>query len=110
MPARLKISSSRFVAVSDKVVPAEPPRITGTLHRRAGPARAARAAMPGEAHAPDAVKAAPDAVKAAPDPVKAAPDPVPAAPMRQAYRDLARGLQDTDRSAEVGRTYRKLKR
>ena len=103
MPARLKISSSRFVAVSNKVVPAEPPRITGTLHRRAGPARAARAAMPGEAHAPDAVKAAPDAVKAA-------PDPVPAAPMRQAYRDLARGLQDTDRSAEVGRTYRKLKR
>ena len=96
MPARLKISSSRFVAVSNKVVPAEPPRITGTLHRRAGPARAARAAMPGEAHAPDAVKAA--------------PDPVPAAPMRQAYRDLARGLQDTDRGAEVGRTYRKLKR
>ena len=96
MPARLKISSSRFVAVSDKVVPAEPPRISGTLHLRAGPARAARAAMPGEAHAPDAVKAA--------------PDPVPAAPMRQAYRDLARGLQDTDRSAEVGRTYRKLKR
>ena len=96
MPARLKISTSRFVAVSDKVVPAEAPRITGTLHRRAGPARAARAAMPGEAHAPDAVKAA--------------PDPVPAAPMRQAYRDLARGLQDTDRGAEVGRTYRKLKR
>jgi len=30
--------------------------------------------------------------------------------MRQAYRDLARGLQDTDCGAEAGRTYRKLKR
>lgn len=30
-------------------------------------------------------------------------------PMQQAQRDLARGLKDTDRGAEAGRTYRKLK-
>lgn len=30
--------------------------------------------------------------------------------MQQAYRDILRGLPDTDRAAEVGRTYRKLKR
>ena len=34
----------------------------------------------------------------------------PSEPMRQAYRDLERGLQDTDRGAEAGRAYRKLKR
>lgn len=34
----------------------------------------------------------------------------PTAPMRRAYRDVVRGLADTDRSAEVGRTYAKLKR
>jgi len=31
-------------------------------------------------------------------------------PMQQAHRDLARGLQDTDRGPEADRTYRKLKR
>lgn len=30
--------------------------------------------------------------------------------MQQAYRDLRRGLPDTDRGAEAGHTYRKLKR
>lgn len=30
-------------------------------------------------------------------------------PMKQAYRDLTKGLQDTDRAAEAGRTYKKLK-
>jgi hypothetical protein len=30
--------------------------------------------------------------------------------MQQAYRDLDRGLQDTDRGVEAGRTYKKLKR
>ena len=34
----------------------------------------------------------------------------PSEPMQQAFRDLANGLQDTDRGAEVGRTYKKLKR
>ena len=28
--------------------------------------------------------------------------------VRQAYRDLARGLQDTDRGAEAGRVYKQL--
>lgn len=30
-------------------------------------------------------------------------------PMKQASRDLRRGLTDTDRGAEAGRTYKKLK-
>ena len=30
-------------------------------------------------------------------------------PMQQAHRDVARGLQDTDRGPEADRTYRKLK-
>ena len=30
--------------------------------------------------------------------------------MQQAYRDLRKGLPDTDRGAEAGRTYGKLKR
>lgn len=34
----------------------------------------------------------------------------PSESMRQAHRDLARGLQDTDRGPEIDRTYRKLKR
>jgi len=33
----------------------------------------------------------------------------PAAPIQQAYRDLMRGLVDTDRGAEAGRTYKRLK-
>ena len=35
--------------------------------------------------------------------------PVASKPMQQAYRDLASGQQDTDRAAETGRTYKKLK-
>ena len=31
-------------------------------------------------------------------------------PIQQAYRDLTRGMQDTDRGPEAGRLYRKLKR
>ena len=34
---------------------------------------------------------------------------VPSEPMKQASRDLKRGLTDTDRGAEAGRTYKKLK-
>ena len=30
-------------------------------------------------------------------------------PMKQAFSDLAKGLQDTDRAAEAGRTYKRLK-
>lgn len=35
---------------------------------------------------------------------------IPSEPMQQAYRDVTRGLQDTDRGAEANRTYKKLKR
>lgn len=61
----------------------------------------------------------PPAVVGNPQPLKlpherdesvAAPVAAPAAPMRQAYRDVARGLADTDRGAEVDRTYARLKR
>ena len=34
----------------------------------------------------------------------------PSAAMQQAFEDIARGLVDTDRGVEVGRTYKKLKR
>jgi hypothetical protein len=34
---------------------------------------------------------------------------VPSEPMKQASRDITRGLTDTDRGAAVGRTYKKLK-
>ncbi len=34
---------------------------------------------------------------------------IPSEPMKQADRDVKRGLVDTDRGAEAGRTYRKLK-
>lgn len=37
-------------------------------------------------------------------------DGIPSAPVQQAYRDVKRGLEDTDRGAEAGRTYQKLKR
>lgn len=30
-------------------------------------------------------------------------------PMKQAFRDVSRGLKDTDRGAEAGRTYQKLR-
>lgn len=39
----------------------------------------------------------------------AATGKVESKPMKQAFRDVARGLKDTDRGAEAGRTYRKLK-
>ena len=34
---------------------------------------------------------------------------IPSAPVQQAYRDVKRGLMDTDRGVEAGRTYQKLK-
>jgi len=38
-----------------------------------------------------------------------APRDPPAPQMRRAYRDLLHGLVDTDRGAEAGRTYKRLK-
>jgi hypothetical protein len=37
-------------------------------------------------------------------------DGIPSKPVQQAFRDLSRGLQDTDRGVEAGRAYQKLKR
>ena len=37
-------------------------------------------------------------------------DGVPSGPVQQAYRDLTRGMQDTDGGPEAGRLYRKLKK
>lgn len=34
---------------------------------------------------------------------------IASAPMKQAFKDLSNGIQDTDRSAEADRTYKKLK-
>lgn len=34
---------------------------------------------------------------------------IASAPMKQAFKDLTHGIQDTDRSAEADRTYKKLK-
>lgn len=34
---------------------------------------------------------------------------LPSEPMKQAYKDVTRGLQDTDRGLESARTYKKLK-
>lgn len=36
-------------------------------------------------------------------------DGIPSEPMRQAHRDLERGLQDTDRGPAAGIAYKKLK-
>jgi hypothetical protein len=33
----------------------------------------------------------------------------PSAPLRQAYRDILRGVQDTSRATEAGKSYKKLK-
>jgi hypothetical protein len=38
------------------------------------------------------------------------PPPEPTEPMKQAVRDIERGVQDTDRGAVVGSTYSALKR
>lgn len=49
-----------------------------------------------------------------PDDGRAAPGGMdgsqPSAPLRQAFRDLKRGVQDTDRGPEADSAYKKLKR
>lgn len=93
MPARLKIRSATFTGEAGVMAVANLPRIPGTLHVR-------------NRAAPKAKRALPLVV----DPPALTMEKTPADPVPQAYRDLQRGLQDTDRSAEVGRTYRRLKR
>ena len=44
------------------------------------------------------------------DQLPGATDGIVSVPMQQAFRDLSRGLVDTDRGVEADRAYRKLKR
>ena len=44
------------------------------------------------------------------DELSGATDGIVSVPMQQAYRDLSRGLVDTDRGVVADRAYRKLKR
>ena len=93
--------------------------MTGNTKIKAAPAAPRRRAAVGTVRGRSAVAAEAPTVSGNPQPLKlpherdeapAAPVGAPTAPMRQAYRDLARGLADTDRGAEVGRTYARLKR
>ena len=93
MPAPLKIRSTTFTGEAGVIAAVNVPRIPGTLHVKTGAAPKARRARP--------LVVDPPALTMEKTPVDAVP---------QAYRDLQRGLQDTDRGAEVGRTYRRLKR
>ena len=86
---------------------------------KAVPAARRHRAVAGGVQGGPGVVIAPPAAVGNPQPLKlpherdesvAAPVAAPTAPMRQAYRDVARGLADTDRGAEVGRTYARLKR
>lgn len=83
-----------------KVVVAAPPRRAGGLRCRTGGAIATPRAVgnPQPLKLPHERDESPEA-----------PRDAPARPMRQAYRDLQRGLVDTDRGAEAGRTYQRLK-
>jgi hypothetical protein len=67
-------------------------RITGTIRLPVGGSKVADAALPHER-----------------DESAGMTDGNPSEPIQQAYRDVERGLQDTDRGAEAGRTYEKLK-
>jgi hypothetical protein len=67
--------------------------LSGTLHVPAGGAKPLPAQLPHE-----------------PDESAGMTGGIASEPMRQAYRDVANGLLDTDRGAEAGRTYKKLKR
>ena len=74
------------------------------------PVGATAVAAPAPAPAPAPAGAPEAAPEAAVDGSQTMTAGTPSEPMRQAYRDVTRGLQDTDRGAEAGRTYRKLKR
>ena len=69
------------------------PRIGGTIRLKAGADKLAAPALPHER-----------------DEAVGMTGGVPSRAVQQAYRDVKRGLVDTDRSAEAGRAYDKLKR
>ncbi len=68
-------------------------RILGTIRLRTEPTRSSEPELPHER-----------------DESVGMTDGIPSESVQQAYRDVKRGLQDTDRGAEAGRTYQKLKR
>ena len=68
-------------------------RIAGTIRLKPGGDRAATPELPHER-----------------DQEAGTTGDVPSESVQQAYRDLKRGLVDTDRGVEAGRTYQKLKR
>ena len=107
MTSRVKNSSSTRPTALKKVAPASIP-VTPTAAVR-------RKSVPVPVPAEGVVHPAVDNLTEAKLPHErdesvSAAAPEPSAPMQQAFEDLARGLQDTDRGAELGRTYKKLKR
>ena len=77
------------------------PAITPTHPKRRSPGRHADSPVTAKALKPQLPHDRDETASAMPAVVSEA--------MKQAQRDLARGLLDTDRGAEAGRTYRKLK-
>ena len=92
-PAVEAIPSVKTGAGTTAITPTRPKHRTSGRHRDA-PATA-KALKPQLPHDRDETASALPAVASE--------------PMKQAQRDLARGLKDTDRGAEAGRTYQKLK-
>lgn len=91
MPKPSKTNPSNSSAADKPVLSAA--RRTGTLRLPVGTAKPAPMELPHERDVSTNMT-----------------DGIPSPPVQQAYRDVKRGLQDTDRGAEVGRTYQKLKR
>ena len=105
MTARVKNSCSTRPPALKKVAPASiPVTPTAAVRRKSVPVPAAGVASPVVDNITEAK------LPHERDESVSASAPEPSAQMQQAFEDLARGLQDTDRGAELGRTYKKLKR
>ena len=91
MPKPVKTTPSKASSSATPVVSVK--RRAGTLRLPVGTAQPAPMELPHERDASTNMT-----------------DGIPSPPVQQAYRDVKRGLQDTDRGAEAGRTYQKLKR
>lgn len=96
-------------AVVRRIPEAEPPAVR-TLAEQKTDFTAEGAPPPGQVASAEHGTVPPALPDASPSP---AADPaagkVESKPMKQAFRDVARGLQDTDRGAEAGRVYQTLK-
>lgn len=105
MTARVKNSASTRAPALEKMAPASTPvPPAGAVRRKSVPVPVARVARPAVNNITQAK------LPHERDESVSTDAPEPSAPMQQAFEDLARGLQDTDRGAELGRTYKKLKR